>query len=174
MATIGGSAYLLMAMVCLFTGWYTDRRIAAGSSPSIVRKSFLGAGSGLSAVLILSSAFASDGASVVLFLLACASFGLVSPNVYAVAQSFAGASAAGRWVGIQNCIGNGAGLVAPFLTGVLIDRTGNFTLAFLITSAVCVVAGLAWTIGIGPVAEIDWARRDRVSVANRVAIAPVT
>jgi ACS family D-galactonate transporter-like MFS transporter len=172
MATIGGSAYLLMAAVCLFTGWYTDRRIASGSSPSIVRKSFLGAGSGLSAIFILSSAFAGDGASVVLFLLACASFGLVSPNIYAVAQSLAGANAAGRWVGVQNCIGNGAGLVAPFLTGVLIDRTGNFTLAFLITSAVCVVAGLAWTIGIGPVAQIDWTRRDRVPVSRQQVVAP--
>jgi ACS family D-galactonate transporter-like MFS transporter len=173
MATIGGSAYLIMATTCLFTGWYTDRRIASGSSPSIVRKSCLGIGSGLSAIFIGGCAFASDGASVFLFLLACGAFGLVSPNIYAVAQSLAGPKAAGRWVGVQNSISNCAGLIAPFLTGVLVDQTGNFTVAFMITSAVCVVGGLAWTVGIGPVAQIDWTHRARSSVADRVVVAPV-
>lgn len=173
MATIGGSAYLLMAVTSLLTGWDSDRRIASGSSPTVVRKSFLGIGSGVSAICIGGCAFASDGVSVFLFLLACAAFGLVSPNIYAVAQSLAGANAAGRWVGIQNCIGNTAGIVAPFLTGFLADQTGNFMLSFAIASAVCVLAGFGWTIGIGPVSQIDWTRRDRLSVSARPVAAPI-
>jgi MFS family permease len=162
-----------MAVTSLLTGWDSDRRIASGSSPTVVRKSFLGIGSGVSAICIGGCAFASDGVSVFLFLLACAAFGLVSPNIYAVAQSLAGANAAGRWVGIQNCIGNTAGIVAPFLTGFLADQTGNFMLPFAIASAVCVLAGFGWTIGIGPVSQIDWTRHDRPSVSARPVAAPI-
>ncbi|OOG37575.1 hypothetical protein B0E52_14915 [Rhodanobacter sp. C06] len=161
MATIGGSAYLLMALTTMLTGWFSDRQIAAGASPTTVRKSLLGAGCGLAAVCIVGCAVTGTETSVLLLLLACAAFGLISPNIYAVAQSLAGASAAGRWVGIQNGIGNIAGLVAPFLTGVLVDRTGNFLLAFLIAAAVCLLGAIAWIFGVGPVAQIDWARRHR-------------
>jgi MFS family permease len=170
MAAIGGVAYLLMALTTMITGWAIDRRIVSGVSVTRAHKSCLGVGSVLTGVAILACAVASAGASVLLFCLACAAMGLVSPSVYGVAQVLAGEQAAGRWVGIQNCIGNVAGLVAPLLTGILIDRTGHFVLAFAITAAVCVGGGLAWIFGIGPVSQIDWARRSR-----RVAVAaPIT
>ncbi len=163
MAKIGGSAYLLMALVGLLTGWITDRWIASGSSVTKIRKTFLGTGCVLSAVFIIGCAMAGTGTSVVLLLLTCASFGLVAPNIYAVAQTLAGGNAAGRWVGIQNCLGNIAGLIAPVLTGVLVDRTGNFMLAFWIAAVVCALGGVAWVFGVGPVAQIDWSRRNRLS-----------
>lgn len=169
MAKIGGGAYLMMALTTMITGWATDGWIASGSSPTIVRKSFLGAGTGLVAVCIFGCAMASAGPSVFLFSLACAAIGLVSPNIYAVAQSLAGANAAGRWVGIQNCIGNIAGLVAPFLTGVLVDRTGNFVLAFMIAAAISALGGIAWVFGVGPVSQIDWASQNRPVAAEAPA-----
>ncbi|MEO6968831.1 MAG: MFS transporter [Rhodanobacteraceae bacterium] len=172
MAKIGGSAYLLMALTTLLTGWVTDRLIASGSSPTKVRKSFLGAGSLVAAAFIIGCAVAGREASVVLLLLTTATFGLVSPNIYAVAQTLAGAHAAGRWVGIQNCIGNIAGLVAPVLTGILVDRTGNFMLAFIIAAAIYALGGVAWTFGVGPVAPIDWTLRARPRVAVASAIVP--
>jgi MFS transporter, ACS family, D-galactonate transporter len=172
MAMIGGVAYLLMALTTLITGWDMDRRIASGASVTRVHKSFLGAGAVLTAVTILGCAVAGAGASVLLFCLACAAMGLVSPSVYAVAQVLAGESAAGRWVGIQNCIGNMAGLVAPLLTGILIDRTGHFGAAFAITGIICAGGGLAWIFGIGPIAQIDWAGRGR-PIAVAVQTAPL-
>lgn len=170
MATIGGSAYLLMALVGLLTGWFTDDWIASGSSATKVRKTFLGAGCMLSAIFVIDCAMTGAGTSAALLLLTCASFGLVAPNVFAVAQTLAGANAAGRWVGIQNCIGNIAGLIAPFLTGVLVDRTGSFVLAFSIAAVVCALGAAAWVFGVGSVAQIDWARRDRPSNASAPAM----
>ncbi|MGA7538692.1 MAG: MFS transporter [Steroidobacteraceae bacterium] len=164
MATIGGVAYLLMAFTTMITGWALDRRIASGSSVTRVHKSFLGAGAAITAVTILGCVVASAGASVLLFCVACAAMGLVSPSVYAVGQVLAGENAAGRWIGIQNCLGNMAGLVAPLLTGILVDRTGHFVLAFAITAVICAGGGLAWIFGIGPIAKIDWARRARAGV----------
>jgi MFS family permease len=165
MAKICGGAYLLMALMTMISGWAMDRWIASGASPTRVRKSFLGVGTGIGAVCILGCAMASAGTSVFLFSLACAASGLVAPNIFAVAQSLAGGNAAGRWVGIQNCIGNIAGLIAPFLTGVLVDRTGNFALAFAIASAICAGGGIAWIFVVGPISQIDWARRNRPAAA---------
>jgi ACS family D-galactonate transporter-like MFS transporter len=165
MATIGGVAYLLMALTTMITGWTMDRRIASGASVTRTHKAFLGTGAALTAVTILGCAVASTDASVLLFCLACAAMGLVSPSVYAVGQTLAGENAAGRWVGIQNCIANIAGLVAPLLTGILVDRTGNFVLAFALTAAVCAGGGLAWIFGIGPISQLDWARRSRPVIA---------
>jgi len=51
--------------------------------------------------------------------------GLASPGVFAIPQIMAGPKAAGRWVGVQNTCGNLAGILAPAITGVLIDTTGN-------------------------------------------------
>jgi MFS family permease len=170
MATIAGTAYLLMALTTLLAGWAMDVRIAAGASVTRVRKSFLATGAGVAAACIVGCAIAGVGASAFLFCLACAAFGLVSPNIYAVAQSLAGEHAAGRWVGIQNCIGNIAGLVAPLLTGILVDRTGSFVLAFLVAAAVYAGGALAWIFIVGPVAPIDWAHQDEpIAVAVRLA-----
>jgi ACS family D-galactonate transporter-like MFS transporter len=171
MARIGGSAYLLMALATMTTGWLTDRLIASGSSRTIVRKSFLAIGAGVAAVCVAGCAVVDAGTSVFVFMLACAAFGLVSPNIYAVAQTLAGANAAGRWVGIQNCIGNFAGIVAPFLTGVLVDRTGNFVLAFMIAAAVCALGGIAWVFAVGPVAQIDWARQAQLPASPARSVA---
>ncbi|MBS0381399.1 MAG: MFS transporter [Proteobacteria bacterium] len=164
MAKIGGGTYLLMALTSLLTGWITDHWIASGASTTMARKTFLGAGSALGAIFIASCAIVGANASVFLLVLTCASFGLVGPNIFAVAQTLAGANTVGRWVGIQNCLGNVAGLIAPFLTGVLVDRTGHFASAFWIAAAISALGGAAWVFGVGPVAQIDWARRGSVRI----------
>ncbi|MBS0570221.1 MAG: MFS transporter [Proteobacteria bacterium] len=171
MAMIGGSAYLLMALTTLITGRISDRLIATGSSATRVRKTCLGAGCALSAIFVVGCAMTTAHTSVLLLLLTCAAFGLVTPNIYAVAQTLAGTEAAGRWVGIQNCLGNVAGLLAPVLTGILADRTGSFIFAFLVAGIVMLVGAVAWVLVVGPVAQIDWARRDRASTAPAPAIA---
>jgi len=38
----------------------------------------------------------------------------------------AGVSAAGKWTGIQNGIGNLAGIAAQVITGFIVERTGRF------------------------------------------------
>lgn len=43
------------------------------------------------------------------------------PGLFAIPQILAGPSASARWVGIQNAAGNVAGLIAPAITGLLVD-----------------------------------------------------
>ncbi|MGZ3506038.1 MAG: MFS transporter [Vulcanimicrobiaceae bacterium] len=156
MAVIGGAAYLLMAVSAMMSGWLEDRWIGLGASATRVRKTFLGAGAlGVAAFLI--GCVASDAGHSVLFLmLACIAIGMVVPNILCVAQSLAGPVAAGRWMGVQNGLGNTAGIVAPALTGILVDRTGTFLAPFTIAAVISLLGAFAWVFVVGQVSQIDW------------------
>jgi sugar phosphate permease len=79
------------------------------------------------------------------------------PGLFAIAQILAGPKATGRWVGVQNAAGNVAGLVAPTITGVLVDRTGLFDVAFAIAAAVNVLGLIGWVLMLPKIAPIQWA-----------------
>jgi len=172
MAGIGGSAFLLMAVTSLITARIADRRIAAGGSATRVRKTCLAGGYVLATIFVIGCAMTDATTSVLLLLLTGAAFGLVAPNLFAVAQSLAGAEAAGHWIGIQTSLGNIPGLIAPFLTGILVDQTGGFMLAFVVAGALQLGAAAAWVFGVGPVAPVDWTRRDHAPVSAPSSIAP--
>jgi nitrate/nitrite transporter NarK len=82
--------------------------------------------------------------------------GAASAGVYAMPQILAGPSASGRWVGIQNCCGTFAGVIAPALTGLMVEETGHFAAAF-VTAALVSVAGLVgWVWMVPKLAPIAW------------------
>jgi MFS family permease len=77
-----------------------------------------------------------------------------SLNLYAVAQMFAGRRASGTWVGIQNSIGNVAGIVGPVVCGILIDRAG-YAGAFMLTATITAFGGLWWALGIPDIKQVE-------------------
>ena len=76
--------------------------------------------------------------------------------ISSVSQVFAGPQAVGRWVGVQNAIGNVAGMVAPVVTGYLVQATGHYTIALLISGCAALVGVVAWLILTPAVRPIDW------------------
>jgi hypothetical protein len=86
--------------------------------------------------------------------------GANSPGVFGIPQILAGPGAAGRWVGIQNGIGNLAGVVAPALTGILVGESQHFTSAFLVAAAVSMLGVVGWVFMIPKVAPLAWPARD--------------
>ena len=64
-------------------------------------------------------------------------------NSWAIPQTLAGPEMVGRWIGMQNFVGNLAGAVAPALTGYLLDRTGSFYWPFFITAVVAWIGALS-------------------------------
>jgi cyanate permease len=76
--------------------------------------------------------------------------------VFAIGQTLAGPRAAGKWVGVQNCLGNISGIVGPLITGFVIDRTGDFFWAFAAACAITLVGILAWGVIIPRVAPLAW------------------
>jgi len=82
--------------------------------------------------------------------------GLASPGVFAIPQIMAGPKAAGRWVGVQNTCGNLAGILAPAITGILVDATGNFTSAFALASLVNVLGVIGWVFILPRISPLRW------------------
>lgn len=160
MGEIVGAAYLLTAISALICGWLSDRWIAAGSTPTRVRKAFMVAGAGGSGLLLGACVIASPAMAVVLLLLAGAAFGLATSNLWAITQTLAGPEAAGRWTGVQNVFGSLAGILAPAITGFVVDRTGEFFWAFAILAGVAVVGAVSWVIIVGPVEPVEWISRE--------------
>ena len=136
MARIGGVAFLLCALASLLSGPIVDRWIASGTSPTRVHKTMLVVGLVGSGLLLVLCVLATPVLSIVLLLAGSGFYGLSNPHIFACAQALAGPRAAGKWMGLQNFVGNFAGIVAPALTGFLVDRTHHFFWPFAVTGIV--------------------------------------
>jgi MFS transporter, ACS family, D-galactonate transporter len=157
MSLIGGAAFSAIAVSALVSGWLSDRWIAAGASVTRVRKTFTGAGPLIASCVVLVSVIANPKIAMAILILACAALGMCASNLWAVTQTLAGAGTAGRWTGLQNFVGNLAGVVAPAVTGIVVDRTGHFFWAFAITSCVTLLGAASWIFVVGPVKHVAWA-----------------
>lgn len=156
MATIGGLAYILTATTALISGWASDRLLAAGHSATWVRKGFLITGMGGAGFFLVLCAMADARLSVGMLMAASAFLGMATANWWPVTQTLAGPHAAGRWVGVQNLTGNLSGIVAPAVTGFVIDRTGQFYWAFVVVGAVSLMGSLVWAFWVGKVEPVQW------------------
>ena len=156
MAKISTVGYLCYSAGAAVFGWISDRWIAAQGSPTLVRKTFAGLGAGSAGLLLLGCALASPKVAVILLLLAFGAGGMCGSNIWAITQTLAGPKMAGRWTGLQNFLGNLAGIIAPAVTGFVIDYTGRFIMAFVIMAVVAMLAALSYFFVIGPVKEVAW------------------
>ncbi len=159
MAKIGGMAYLLGACFATLTGWISDRWIVSGATPTLVRKTVIGSGLALAGVFVGLACVGGPSYSVAALVLGVVFFGVASSNIWAVTQTLAGPQAAGRWTGFQNLVGNLAGVVAPALTGLVLDRTGHFYWAFAILTAVALTGAASFVFVVGPVEQVIWHKR---------------
>jgi MFS family permease len=157
MAWTASWAYLLNATSALLMGWLADRWIRAGHDATLVYKGVMAiyhlGGIACMAGMVLLPTTASVAALFVYEVLA----GLCSPAIFAIPQIIAGPKAAGRWVGVQNAVGGSAGLVAPAITGFLVDQTGRFGAAFALAAIFNLVGLIGWVFILPKVAPLKWA-----------------
>jgi len=165
MAATMGAAYVVCAAVAALCGRLSDRWIAAGATPTLVRKGFTSAGMAGAAIFVVPCVFAGPRLATVMVVLVAASLGVSSSNVWAITQTLAGPHAAGRWTGIQNFVGNLGGAAAPALTSFVLGRTGHYFWAFAITAAMSLLSALSWAFWIGRVEPVQWASRVREKLA---------
>jgi MFS transporter, ACS family, D-galactonate transporter len=159
MAEVGGIAYLLGAGFATLSGWLSDRWILRGATPTRVRKTFTAGGLALAGICTGLSAIDGSVFCISFVMLAMLFFGAYSSNLWAITQTLAGPRAAGRWTGFQNFFGNLAGVVAPALTGFLLDRTGHFYWAFAVLTAVALFGTLSWLFLVGRVEQVVWHKK---------------
>jgi ACS family D-galactonate transporter-like MFS transporter len=158
MAKIAGACYLSAAVIALICGRVSDRLIVNGASPTMVRKGFTAAGMALAAISLIGCVAGGTPLAIAMLVMATASYGICCSNVWAITQTLAGPAAAGRWTGLQNFAGNFAGMIAPVLTGFVVDRTGHFFWAFAIAAGISVLGSIAYGFAIGPVEPVEWGR----------------
>jgi len=162
MAQIGAGVYALAALASVLTGRVSDRWLAAGASTNRVRMT--GLLTGLAGIVVCMSICALAGPlTSVLAMLGCGiCLGIVTPALFATVQTLAGPEAAARWQGMQSFFANSAGIIAPVITGVVVDRTGAFSAGFLIAAVLAVVGMIAYGLIVRRIEPIDWPARGRL------------
>jgi cyanate permease len=123
-----------------------------------VRKTFAGIGLTFATILIPVVLVHDPTLAMVLLTLACLAFGIYTSNLFAITQSLAGPRAAGKWTSFQNGFGNLAGVLAPWLTGVVVDTTGEFYLAFVLAAGFSLAGAGMFVFGVGPIEPVKFRR----------------
>ena len=165
MADTGSVAYFIVAAGTLSAGWISDWLLRRGASVTRVRKSVVVTGlvgsTAILPVVVVRDAHLALG----LLYLSCFAFGIYTSNHWVITQTLAGPAMAGRWTSVQNGIGNFSGVVASWITGVAVQHTGSFRLAFFVAAAFALTAAFMWGVVVGPVREIPWEARREHSIA---------
>jgi ACS family D-galactonate transporter-like MFS transporter len=156
MVSVSTVAFLAIAAATMAAGWISDRWIASGATPTRVRKTVVCCGLGFSTIILPVAVVRDNTTAVILLLAACMAFGAYTSNHWAITQTLAGPLAAGRWTSLQNGVGNLSGIVASWLTGLVVDRTNSFALPFAISAAIAVAGALLWGIVVREVEPVKW------------------
>lgn len=156
MAVWGALAYFAIALSAVISGKLSDRWIARGASPTRVRKGFAGIGLTLSTLILPVAVVRSVPLAMAILMFTCLSYGLYTANIFAITQTLAGPRAAGKWTGLQNGFGNLAGVAAPWFTGWVVDRTGQFYWAFAAAAGIVLIGAFCFVVGIGEVRQVEF------------------
>ncbi len=156
MAVFGSLSYLAAASTSLFAGWFADRLIARGRSATHVRKSFAGLGLAGATIILPVAVVRDERIAMIFLILACIAFGAYSSTTFAITQTLAGPRAAGKWTAFQNGFGNLAGVAAPWLTGWIVEHTGQFYLAFVVAAAAALLGAAVFVWGIGRIEPVRY------------------
>ncbi len=156
MAKIAGLAYVVNSVSAALGGWALDALVARGRSANVVYKSLMAVTHSGSVLCMVAMAMGSRPIALSAMFVYQMLCGVQSPGVYAIPQILAGPRATGRWVGIQNSVGNFAGIVAPAATGFIVDSTHRFTAAFLLGAGVSLLGLIGWLWMLPRLAELPW------------------
>jgi MFS transporter, ACS family, D-galactonate transporter len=137
-------------------GWGAGVMVRRGASLSAVTKGWIAAGFAMG-LLIIPAALVESSAASIAFLLGASVSGIACGNMLAIPKIRAPGDQVALWTGVQNCVGNIGGVLAPAVTGFVIARTGSYVPAFLTVSAVLVVGIVAYTT-IVPELKPSWSR----------------
>ena len=156
MTAVASFAYVLNAASALFMGWLADRWIKAGVSATLIYKSIMGITHVVGFACMAGMLLLPERGCIAALFIFCIVAGCSYPGIFAIPQIIAGPQATGRWVGVQNAVGNTAGLIAPVATGFLVDRTGLFDVAFGLAAAVNILGFIGWVVLLPKVAPLRW------------------
>jgi MFS family permease len=152
-------AYVVQGFGALAWGWVSDRLVVNGLDEGRVRKSLMCIYMLVTAIAILGIGFSVAPAGIFAWLIVNALFsGIGGTNCYAISQIFAGPEASGTWVGVMNGVGNTSGIIGPIIAGLLIQHTGSYMEAFVVSAAIVGVGGLWWGFALPRVRPLSFSQ----------------
>jgi MFS transporter, ACS family, D-galactonate transporter len=171
MSRIAALYYVTDASSAFVTGALADLWMRHGGTTTQVRKTAMGVGFALAAVSLGYLSFSTPTTYLYFLLLAGVGCGMTSATLFAFGQTLAGPAGVGRWIGLQNGFANFAGVIGPALTGFLVEKTGHFAAALVVSAVVCVAGGFAWLLVVGRVEPIRWRSSESLTLADMPEIA---
>ena len=153
-ALLAGTPLLVGACGSLFAGWFSPVLSRRLGDTRKARRGIGAAGAAGAACMLLLPAWLTNP------YLAVAAIALVAfgndvqlPGAWTACMEVGGKSAA-TLSGAMNMMGNVGGFVSPIVCGYIVQRTGNWNLAFYVTAAGYVVGMFCW-LGMDPVTPLE-------------------
>ncbi len=159
MSGVSTVAYCATGLATIAAGRLADRAIAAGATPTRVRKACATLDLAFATVVIGVAFVRGSAGAMAILIVSCMSYGVFASSHFAIPQTIAGPATAGKWTGLQNCLANMAGIAAPAITGMVVARTGHFYWAFAASAAVVLIGAAAYALLLGPVEPLAWGLR---------------
>jgi predicted MFS family arabinose efflux permease len=157
MSRLTSAVFLVIACSTLVCGFVSDRLIASGWSPTLVRRSLASGGLVLASTLILFAMVRGHPMlALSLLTIACMGQGAYASNHWAVTQTLAGPVMAGRWSSLQNGVANFSGIAGTVLTGWIVQKYGSQRPAFAVAGVIALIGGLSWGLLVRRVEPVDW------------------
>jgi MFS family permease len=150
---LAGLPFVLAGGADLLGGHLTDRLSLAHGLK--VGRSVLGCCAFFGSALLLVGSTAVEGrvSKAVLIALALASADLGLAAAWAVCLDV-GRRHAGVVTGAMNTFGNLGGMLAPLVVGLVVERSGSWTIAFYVSAAVYAMGALLW-LAVDPTHRLD-------------------
>jgi MFS family permease len=154
MTAMASTGLIAQGIAALLVGRLSDMMVARGANEDRLRRWSMAVGQLLAGAAI-AGIYLADTPRMVLFWLIMTGIGsgIVAVNLFAVAQMFGGARSSGGWVGVQNTVGNTAGIVGPILTGMIVDALHSYGWAFAVAAGVSALGFVWWLFVIPPIRE---------------------
>ena len=133
-------------------GWLGDYLIKRGVSTTVSRKSIIGAGMTVSTVLVITAAYVEQSWLAVTLLTLCFAFlRLATGSVNSLPIDLAPRPLVGSLTGIQGCFGALGGLMAPIVTGYMVNATGSFAGSFVVAGCMALFGAVSYMLIMGKV-----------------------
>jgi MFS family permease len=156
-------SFIGFAVVAVGAGLAADRMVVRGMDPARVRKGFTIAGLLVAATACIGPLSGSREVALGFAIVSLTGLGLATANYWALTQTLMPGAAIGRIAGVQNFASNLSGIIAPIVTGWLVQRTGSYDAPILSASVVLLIGVLAYAVLVRrPHAKSDRAERAAV------------
>jgi MFS family permease len=131
-------------------GGIADRLIRRGWPETRARKTVITVAF-LAGLLLIPAMFVSSGEVAIAFIVGACLAGLSMGNSIAIVQTCAPPGEIAAWSGMQNFAGNIGGIIAPLLTGLLINRTNSYVPGFILAAFLLLLGILPYWFVLGEI-----------------------